>query len=208
MSGVGPTDPGQLLRLAKRGDGDALGRLLEIYRNYLKLLARLQIGRRLQGKVDASDVVQETFLQAHRGLAGFQGATEPEFLGWLRRILASRLTDLMRRYCQTRGRDVRLERQLTDELDRSSRIAQGLALSESTPSQKAARREQAVLVADALAELPADYHEVVILRHLEEHSFPEVARQMGRSLDSVKNLWVRALAHLHRSLGGTLDGPV
>ena len=70
----------------------------------------------------------------------------------------------------------------------------------SSPSQRVVRREQAVLLADALEQLPADYREVIILSHLEELSFPEVARRMGRTIDSVKNVWARALAKLRRSL--------
>jgi RNA polymerase sigma-70 factor (ECF subfamily) len=78
----------------------------------------------------------------------------------------------------------------------------GLVASYSTPSQHAARREQAVLLADALGKLPDDYREVIILRHLEGLPFAEVAGRMGRSEDSVQKLWVRALANLRRTLGG------
>jgi RNA polymerase sigma-70 factor, ECF subfamily len=190
-------DPEELLRLAQGEDGQALGRLLELYSNYLRLLARMQIGRRLQGKVDAADLVQDTFLAAHRDFAKFRGRTEGEFVNWLRQILAANLIDLVRRYCSARQRDVRLERQLADELEKSSQ-AMGLVLAakQSSPSQQAVRREQAVLLADALENLPADYAEVIILHHLDGRRFPEVARLMGRSLDSVKKLWVRALARM------------
>jgi RNA polymerase sigma-70 factor (ECF subfamily) len=178
-----------------------MGRLLESYRNYLTLLARGQIGQRLQGKVDASDLVQETFLEAHRDFAGFRGRTEGEFVHWLRRILASNLANLIERYT-TRRRDLRLEQQLVAGLDQSSQaLDRVLVARQSSPSQRAVRREQGVLLANALEQLPDDYRQVLILRHLEELSFPEVARRMQRSLDSVKNLWARALAQLRRSLG-------
>jgi RNA polymerase sigma-70 factor (ECF subfamily) len=194
-------DPEQLLNLARAGSGQALGQLLEVYRNYLALLARLQIGRRIQGKVEAADLVQETFLAAHRDFARFRGATEGEFVRWLRQILAGNLTDLVRHYYGARRRDVRLECRLADELDRSSRIlTRSLVARGSSPSQQAARRELAVRLADSLHALPADYGEVIILHHLQELTFPDVARHMGRSLDSVKKLWVRALARLRRSL--------
>jgi RNA polymerase sigma-70 factor (ECF subfamily) len=197
-------DADELLERARAGSGPALGELLEAYRNYLTLLARLQIGRRLQGKVDAADLVQETFLEAHRHFEAFQGAGEAELVGWLRGILAASLANLVRHYCGTQRRDVRLERELAAELDLSSRILdQGLVARGSSPSQRAARREPAVLLADALEQLPADYREVLILRHLQELTFPEVARRMGRSLGSVEKLWVRALGRLRRSLGGS-----
>ena len=191
-----------LLAGARAGEDGALGRLLERYRAYLTLLARLQVGRRLQGKADPADMVQETFLEAARHFGNFRGETEPELAGWLRQILAGCLAHLVRRYWGTQARDVRLERALEDELDQSSRaIDGGLVAEGSTPSQRASRREQAVLLADALACLPADYREVIILRHLEGLSFPEVARRMSRSLDSVEKLWVRALPRLRRALG-------
>jgi RNA polymerase sigma-70 factor (ECF subfamily) len=194
--------PEQLLGLARGGDGRALGQLLELYRGYLALLARLQVGGKLQRKVDASDLVQETFLEAHRDFPQFQGKTEKELVNWLRQILASTLADLVRHYAGTQRRNLRLERDLAAELEQSSRLLdRSLVVAHSSPSEQAARREQAVLLADALERLPAHYREVVILCHLEGLSFPEVARRMGRTLDSVKHLWARALARLRRSLG-------
>ncbi len=193
----------RLLQLARAHGGAALGQLLEVYRNYLTLLARLQIGRRLRGKVDASDLVQETFLEAHRHFALFQGSTEAALVSWLRQILAARLAKLVRRYLHTQGRDIRLERDLAGQLDQSSRMLdRGLVAAGSSPSQQAARREQAVLLADSLERLPASYREVLILRHLEGLTFPLVARRMGRSVLSVKKLWARALPRLRDVLGG------
>jgi RNA polymerase sigma-70 factor (ECF subfamily) len=158
----------------------------------------------LQGKADASDIVQETFLDAHRGFARFAGGTEAELLAWLRRILAARVADLLRRYLGAQGRDVRLERELSAELDDRSSALLGpeLAASISSPSQQADRREQAVLLAEALARLPDDYREALVLRHLEGLTFPEVARRMGRSQDSVEKLWLRGLARLRQEMGG------
>jgi RNA polymerase sigma-70 factor (ECF subfamily) len=192
-------EPDLLLQKARKDDQAAFGLLLESCRNYLTLLARVQIGRRLQGKVDASDVVQDAFLAAHRDFAQFAGTTEKEFAGWLRQILACRLSDLVRRYYEAQRRDVRLERQLADDVDRSSRCLELMAR-ESSPSQHVSRREQAVLLADALKRLPEEYGEVIILRHFEGLRFPEIAQRMQRSVDSVEKLWVRALARLRRSL--------
>ena len=194
-------DAEELLRLARASDGAAFGVLLESCRGYLTILARVQIGRRLQGKVDAADVVQETFLAAHRDFARFRGTTEREFARWLRQILACRLGDLVRRFCGTRGRYVRLERQLTDDLDSSSQSL-CLVAPQSSPSQHLCRREQAVLLADALGRLPPDNSEVIVLRHLEGLRFGEIAQRMGRSVDSVEKLWVRGLAKLRHELGG------
>jgi RNA polymerase sigma-70 factor (ECF subfamily) len=196
-------DPESLLRQARAGDQQALGQLLEMGTSYLTLLARLQISKRLQGKVDAADLVQETFLKASRNFAQFRGTTEKEWLGWLRRILAFTLVSAVHRYYGRPGRDVRLERQLEDDLDHSSQaLDRGLVCGQSSPSQKAARREQAVLLADALSQLPEAYREVIVLAHLEGLGFPEIAHRVGRSVGSVKGLWVRAVARLRDSLGG------
>jgi RNA polymerase sigma-70 factor (ECF subfamily) len=197
------TDLQLLLQNARGGDEAALGRLLESYSKYLTLLARVQIGRRIQGKVDPADVVQETFLEAHRQIAAFRGTTEAELVAWLRRILAGQLALTMRRFLGTKGRDVNLERELGAQIDQSSQALDGgLVASGSTPSQHVSRREQSVILADALDRLPADYREVIILRHLEMLPFADVAARMGRSEDSVQKLWVRALASLRRSMEG------
>jgi RNA polymerase sigma-70 factor (ECF subfamily) len=202
MSDASP-DPEELLRLARAGDSTALGRLLELYRNYLGLLARYQVGKRLQSKVDDSDLIQETFLEAHRDFGQFRGSTEAELISWLRRILATNIANLVQHYQGTRRRDVRLERELIVGLDQSScALERSLIAKQSSPTEHAARRDQAVLLADALAELPEDYRQVLVLRHLEELSFADVAERMGRTVFSVKNLWARALARLRRSLGG------
>jgi RNA polymerase sigma-70 factor (ECF subfamily) len=192
-----------LLLAARAGDPQALGQLLELYRNYLRLLARVQIGRRLRGKADPSDLIQEAFLAAQRNFGQFRGTSEAELMDWLRQILTSKLLDLARRYLGTARRDVRLERQLADDLDNSSRaLGQALLAPESSPSERALRRERAVLLADAIKSLPADYGEVIILRHLEGLPLAEVAARMGRSSDSVKKLWVRGIARLREILAG------
>jgi RNA polymerase sigma-70 factor (ECF subfamily) len=191
-----------LLQQALAGSDEARGELLASYGDYLALLARVQIGRRIQGKVDPADVVQETFLDANRQFKNFRGTTEAELVAWLRRILAGQLALTLRKFIGTKARDVGLERELSIQLDQSSdAMDRDLADSISTPSQRASRREQAVLLADALAKLPDDYREVIVLRHLQGMGFAEVAQLMGRSENSVQKLWVRSLASLRRAMG-------
>jgi RNA polymerase sigma-70 factor (ECF subfamily) len=186
-----------LLRQAQAGDEAARGRLLEAYRGYLTFLARLQLGRRLRGKVEPSDLVQEAFLEAHRDFDAFGGTTSAELLSWLRQVLAHNLANQVRRFQGTRRRDVRLERDLAAELEHSSQaLERGLAVGHPSPSRQAEDREQAVRLADALERLPDDYREVLLLRHFEGLSFPAVAGRLGRSVASVKNVWARALARL------------
>ncbi len=199
MSSDSP-QPDKLLHAARGQDASALGRLLELYRRYLKLLARLGLDRQLQGKLDPSDLVQETFLEAHRDFPQFRGTTEAEFLAWLRQILVGNMANQARRYLGTKGRDVRMERELAVHVDLSSRLLErGLVAAGPSPSQQASRREQAVLLAEMLGELPDDQREVIILRHLEGLTFPEVAARLDRTADSVKKLWARGLARLRQA---------
>ena len=201
MSKVVGSGPDQLLQQARSGDGPALGQLLELYRAYLGVLARVQIGQRLQSKVDASDVVQEAFLGASRDFPQFRGTSEKEFLGWLRQVLASVLANLVRHYQGTKRRDVRLERQLAAELDQSSQaLDRSLVVVQSSPSEQVIHREQSVLLAEALGRLPEEWRELLILRHLEGLSWPETAQRLGRTVDSLKKQWPRALASLRRML--------
>ena len=196
-------EPNALLDDARRGDEAALGRLLEAYAPYLTILARVQVGRRLQRKVDATDVVQEAFLDAHRQFTQFRGTTEAELLTWLRRILAGKIALTLRKYLGTKGRDMNLERELAVQLDHSSHaMDRGVLAAQSTPSQHASKREQSVLLAEALGRLPESYREVIVLRYLEGLDVAEVASRMGKTQDSVQKLWVRALANLRSALAG------
>jgi RNA polymerase sigma-70 factor (ECF subfamily) len=196
------TEGEQLLARVRQGDSISLGPLLEQYRGYLALLARLQISRRLQGKIDAADLVQETFLEAHRHFAGFRGNSEGELVAWLRQILGGVVSHLVRRYLGTQSRDVRLERELAFELDQSSRLLdRGLAAVGSTPSEHAVRCEESLRLANVLEQLPEDFRDILILHHLEGLSLAEISERMGRSKPTVKRLWLSALAELRKSLG-------
>ena len=202
MDSTDRTEPEQLLASARAGGDAALGRLLEMYRRYVRLLAELGIDERFKAKVDASDLVQETFLDAHRDFANFRGTTERELMAWLKQILAGNLADHVTRRYGAQKRDIQLEHSLHQQLDRSSfAIDQGLVLAGATPSQSAARREQAVVLADALGQLPENYREVLVLRHLKGLKFPDVARHMRRSVGSTQQLWARAVAELRRRIG-------
>lgn len=196
------TDVEQLIDDARAGDRTTLGQLLESYQNYLRLLARLEIGRRLQGKVDASDIVQETFLEAHRQFPAFQGRAEAQLTKWLRTILAGTLANTVRRYVGTQARDIRLEQDLAADLDQSTCALGAMLIDQhSSPSQQAIRGEQTLLVAEAMSRLPDDYQTVLVLRHLEGLTFPQVAARMDRSVDSVEKLWLRGLTRLKKEFG-------
>jgi RNA polymerase sigma-70 factor (ECF subfamily) len=166
------------------------------YRAYLRLLAGLQLGPRLRGKVDASDLVQQTLLEAYQKRDQFRGAGEGERLAWLRRILAHNLADALRAFDQAK-RDVDRERSLEAALAGSSlRLGEWLTAPDPSPSREAERHERALQVADALACLPDPQREALVLRYWEEWPLAEIARHMGRTHDAVASLLKRGLRQL------------
>ncbi len=178
----------------------------ERYGEYLRLLARLQIGPRLRAKLDASDVVQQALLQAHAHRDQFRGRTEAEWLAWLRAILANSLAAAARRF-GTGARDLTRERSLEAELDlSSSRLEVLLAADHSSPSTRAAQGEELLRLAHALACLPPDQQRVVELHHLKGLQVAEVARQMGRSGPAVVGLLFRGLKRLRALLRDSEEG--
>jgi RNA polymerase sigma-70 factor, ECF subfamily len=195
--------PEQLLGLARAGDVVALGRLLEMYRNYLRLVARSLIGHALRVRLDPSDLVQETFLKAGREFGKFAGNGEIELVAWLRQILSRTLADQAKHH-QRQARDLRRQESLEILLDRPDQgVHEALASLGSSPSSQAIRRERSVLLADAIAELPADYREVFILRAIEHVPLDEIATRMGRTAGAVRMLWLRALERLNKKLEET-----
>jgi RNA polymerase sigma-70 factor (ECF subfamily) len=189
-----------LLNQARAGDKAARGQLLELYRNYLKLMARSLISQPLRVRLDASDLVQEIFLKAYREFGSFLGSTEAELVGWLRQILVRSLADQVRQH-RAKRRDYRREEPMEVLLDRSSLAIQArLAAPLSSPSGHSTRREQAVLLADALEKMPADYREVFLMRNLEHVPFEEIATRMNRSSGAVRMLWTRAIKKLSQLL--------
>jgi RNA polymerase sigma-70 factor, ECF subfamily len=175
-------------------------RPLEGYRDYLRLLARTQLGPRLQAKLDASDVAQQAILQAHQAREQFRGTTEAERLAWLRAILANVLAAAARRY-EARARDVGRERSLEADLElSSSRLECLFAADQTSPSQRAVRGEELLRLAAVLAALPDDQRQVVELHHLKGLPVAEVAAQMGRTRAAVVGLLFRGLTKLRQRL--------
>ena len=196
--------PTLLLSRARRGNGEALGTLLGLYRSYLKLLVRVRNGR--DQNRDPSDVVQDVFLKAHKGFGQFRGTTEAELAAWLRKILARCLADSLRqrpRDGQNPGVQNPNVRAIGAELDRSSHDwAAHLVSPRESPSQSAERREAAVLLAQALEKLPAQYREAIVLRQLEGLTSQQAAERMKRSVDSVRKLWARGMIELRQIMKG------
>jgi RNA polymerase sigma-70 factor (ECF subfamily) len=177
-----------------------LPRSLESYREYLLLLARLQLDPRLRPRLDPSDVVQETLLQAHQTSDQFRGQTAGEQIAWLRRILVRKLARASRDHRRDK-RNLDREQSLERALEQSSqRLELFLAADESSPSERAERNEQLARLADALASLAEDQREAVELHYLRGWSLADVAVHLERSPKAVGSLLHRGIVKLHERL--------
>lgn len=175
-------------------------RPLEDYRDYLRLLARVQLDPRLRAKMDASDAAQQAILQAHQARAQFRGTTEAERLAWLRAILANVLAAAARQF-DTGARDVGRERSMEADLGpSSSRLECLLAADQTSPSQRAVRGEDLLRLAAALARLPEEQRWVVELHYLQGMPVAEVAGRMARTRPAVVGLLFRGLRKLRELL--------
>jgi RNA polymerase sigma-70 factor (ECF subfamily) len=176
------------------------GKPLEQFRDYLTLLARQQMKGRLRGKVDVSDVVQQTLLEAHRAQDHLEPLGDAQKAGWLRQALANNLADELRKLAAGK-RDVDRERSLQTALEQSaSRLEGFLAAEQSTPSRGAERAEQMLRVARALNELPEAQRQAIELHHLQGLPLLEVAAAMALSKPAVAGLLHRGLKKLRALL--------
>jgi RNA polymerase sigma-70 factor (ECF subfamily) len=182
------------LDLARAGDSDALGRLLDGSRSYIRLLVRSLRRGRVPGRLDDSDLIQDALVEAHRSFARFHGTTVAEFTAWLRAVVVRAAGHTLRAHLTAGKRDVGRE-------EVGAALAEQLADSGSTPSEQAARHELAARMADALARLPEDMQQVLLGRHVDGLSHAALAQQMGRSEGAVRVLYTRALRRLREECG-------
>ncbi|MGA2061228.1 MAG: sigma-70 family RNA polymerase sigma factor [Thermoguttaceae bacterium] len=196
----------ELIAQARQGDDECRDRLFGLCRSYLGFVARSQVETWLQRKVDASDLVQETMLEAYRDFGRFQGRTEQEWLAWLKRILAHNAADFVRRYRGTAKREAGREIAFRDPDDSLARGAPEPAADQPTPSQEFLLIDTELRVTAALADLPEDYQEVIVLRNLQRLPFNEVAERMNRTRPAAQMLWMRAIKRLQEVMGESGEG--
>jgi RNA polymerase sigma-70 factor (ECF subfamily) len=191
----------QRLSAARAGCREALGQALQACRGYLLLVAQRELGPELQAKGGASDLVQQTLVDAVRDFAQFQGQTEAELLQWLRRLLLNNLADFVRKYRQTDKRRVEREVPLQGG-DESAPPGADLAATVPTPSKAAIAQEQAAALRRVLGRLPEDYRRVIELRYQEERSFDEIGAALGLSANAARKLLLRAVERVSKELEG------
>jgi RNA polymerase sigma-70 factor (ECF subfamily) len=173
---------------------------LEPFRSYLEVLARVHLDPKLRGKLDPADVVQQAMLRAYTAWPELKNSERPVLLAWLRRILARTLADVVKHYDRDK-RAVDLERSLEADLDRSaSGLAGWLAADQTSPSQAAVRNEELLRLADALANLPEQQREVVVLKHLRGWTLQRIGDHLDRTVPAVASLLRRGLEDLRRQL--------
>lgn len=173
---------------------------IEPFRNYLLLLADLHLDRRLRGKLDASDIVQQVMLRASAAFHELR-SRQPEVLAaWLRKILANTLADAVKHY-ERDCRDVRLELALGQKLDQSAAgFEQWLAADHTSPSERAEKNEELLRLVDALSALPTEMREVVTRKHCQGQSLAEIAAELGKTIPSVASLLRRGLEQLRNRM--------
>ena len=186
-----------LLRDARGGNRESLGKLLQWYTNYLRTVADAQLDRRLRRRLNPSDIVQEAMLAAHRDFQLFRGQTEQELRCWLRAILIHVLHRCFDRHVKVGKRDIRREVSIDDspgDAEPSTvRMASMLVSRVESPSTPMRNREEDLAFSQQLSKLRPDYQEVIKLRLLGGLPFDEIARKMNRSSGAVRMLWLRAL---------------
>ncbi len=190
--------PGWIGR-ARAGSAEDLGRVLEYCRHYLLRVANQELDADIRAKVGASDLVQQTFLQAAESFPAFRGNSEAELLAWLRRILERVRLNVDRHHKKaqkrTVGREVSLEAAGSEACGRLEPVADT-----HTPSSRLGRQEQAEALETALACLPESYRQVITWHHREQLTFAEIGKRLGRSADAARKLWSRALQRLQEEL--------
>lgn len=193
----------RLVRLAADGDQEALGRLFSAHRDRLKRMIGLRLSRRLSGRIDDSDVLQEAYLEIARKLADYAREPKlPPFL-WMRHLTALKLVEVHRRHLGSQIRDadreVTLHRGCLPMADSASLAAQLLGTL-SAPSQAAIRAETRLLVQEAINSMDPTDREIVALKHFEQLSLADIAQVLGLSKAGAGSRYLRAVKRLRAIL--------
>jgi RNA polymerase sigma-70 factor (ECF subfamily) len=195
-------DTDELLRLADQGDRSAAGELMDRHRSRLRQMVAVRIDPRLAARVDPSDVVQEALAEASQKLPEYLRERPLPFYPWLRQIAWETLVDMHTRHLAVKKRSVKREgrRDLALPDESAMQLVDRLVGSGTSPSRRATRQEMRQRVRAALERLPVHDREVVILRHLEQLGFEEIAGVLGISEAATRSRYRRAVERLHNLL--------
>jgi RNA polymerase sigma-70 factor (ECF subfamily) len=189
---------GSELAAARAGDPSALGRVLQGCRAYLLTFANAELNADLAAKEGASDLVQQSLLEAQQAFGRFGGTNEDELLRWLRRIVKNNLLDLARRYRDTAARKIGQEMSL--ERDEAQQLTRRLADGQRSPVEGLLALEKKIALESGLACLPEEFRRVIELRHSQGRTFAEIGTSLGKSAEAARKLWFRALTKLRQEL--------
>jgi RNA polymerase sigma-70 factor (ECF subfamily) len=195
------SDIQQMLQLAASGDSAATASLLVSQRQRLKRMVEVRLDRRVAGRVDPSDVVQDVLMKAAGELPAYLRERAVPFYPWLRRLAWQHLVDLHRRHVISQKRSVLREEQLQLSDNSTIELAQRLIAPQSTPSGVAVKRELSQRLRGAMTQLKDSEREVLILKYLEQLSSAEIADVMGLAQRTIQAQHRQALEKLHRALG-------
>lgn len=187
------------LASARVGETRALGEALEACRTYLLHVAEHELDANLRAKGGASDIVQQTFMEAQQDFSRFSGTSEAELLAWLRRMLLNNISNFRRQYVQTAKRSANREVSI-HPADSGAQERSWLADGMASPSREMMADEQEAALYAALDRLPEDYSQILRLRYVEGLPFEEVASRMNRSANAVRKLWARAIEKLQEEM--------
>jgi RNA polymerase sigma-70 factor (ECF subfamily) len=201
-----PSEFRELLVKARAGDVNALGELIDKYRPYVRALAQRQLDSAVKPRLDPSDVVQQSCLEFHRDFEQFRGNEEGELLAWLKQILNSNVANAIRYHIFTKKRSTDRDQSMDDSGDGGQSLRQNIAGDQSSPSQKAIRRERDEQMIQLMDELSDDQREAVRLRHFEGWSLQQLAEHFDRSEAAVAGLLKRAMQKLRQHMGDMDSG--
>jgi RNA polymerase sigma-70 factor (ECF subfamily) len=194
-------DTDQLLDRVVQGETSAAAALLTRHEQRLRRMVGLRLDPRLAARVDPSDVVQDTLAEAHRRLADYAADRRIPFYPWLRGIAWDKLVGMTRHHIMAQRRSVNREvTQLDLSGDSQMILIDRLMALEASPSEQALRQEVQDRVQQAILHLSPRDREVIVLKHLEELSVPEIAAVLGVDQEAVYSRYRRAVQRIHRLL--------
>jgi len=164
--------------------------VLEEFRPYLLAIAMAELPEAIRSKIGASDIVQETIIKGFENHSQFRGTTREELACWLRAILFNLISNHQKAY-RAQKRDMSLETPANDR--------QGISI-QASPSQIALTQDEWARLESALLKLPVTYREVILMRHRENLSFPEIGCRIQKTEDAARKTWTRAIKQLKQEL--------